>query len=198
MSSGSAAKMGGVVIGGSAGSHQALQTILGGVSADFPAPIIVVQHRSSDDNGFFASFLDDICSLDVSEAEPGEPAQPGRVYVAPASYHLLLEVDGTFALTIDPKYNYARPAIDILFESAADFFHAGLLGVLLTGGGSDGTLGLKRIQELGGTTIVQDPKTAEVYLMPHSAIKAGVADYVVPLEGIAMKICDLIGLPQNA
>jgi two-component system, chemotaxis family, protein-glutamate methylesterase/glutaminase len=187
-------KFRGVVIGGSAGSLDAFQAILQDLPASFHLPVVVVQHRASDDNGFLASFLDDSCSLGVSEAEPGEAVSPGHVYVAPASYHLLLETDGTFALTIDPKYNFSRPAIDILFESAADYYHGGLLGVLLTGGSDDGTLGLKRIKELGGATIVQDPDCAVAYLMPRSAIEAGVADFVVPLDGIAMKICDLCGV----
>ncbi|MBF0379976.1 MAG: chemotaxis protein CheB [Magnetococcales bacterium] len=186
----------GVVIGGSAGSLDAFNTILSGLPGDFPVPIILVQHRASDDNGFLASFLDDNCKLSVSEAEPGDLATAGCVHVAPAGYHLLVETDGSFALTIDPKYNYVRPAIDILFESAADYYDEALLGVLLTGGSDDGTMGLKRIKELGGTTIVQDPERAEAYLMPRSAIAAGVADHVVSLDKIDKKICDILGVEQ--
>jgi two-component system, chemotaxis family, protein-glutamate methylesterase/glutaminase len=186
----------GVVIGGSAGSLDAFKTILSGLPENFPVPIIVVQHRASDDNGFLASFLDDSCPLSVSEAEIGDLAIAGCVYVAPAGYHLLVEMDGTFALTIDPKYNYVRPAIDILFESAADYYDEGLLGVLLTGGSDDGTLGLNRIKELGGSTIVQDPELAEAYLMPRSAIDAGVADHVVALDEIDQKICDIMGVER--
>ena len=117
-----------VVFGGSAGSLDAFKIILQKLPENFPVPIVLVQHRANDDNGFLASFLDDNCQLKVQEAEPGEPATPGWVHVAPASYHLLVEVDGTFALTIDPKYNYSRPAIDILFESAADYYKDGTLG----------------------------------------------------------------------
>jgi two-component system, chemotaxis family, protein-glutamate methylesterase/glutaminase len=187
----------GVVIGGSAGSLDVFNSILSRLPEKFPVPVVVVQHRSSDDNGFLASFLDDNCPLNVIEAEPGESATPGWVYVAPASYHLLMEVDGTFALTIDPKYNYSRPAIDILFESAADYYNDGLIGVLLTGGSDDGTLGMKHIKDLGGVTIVQDPKNAEAYLMPSSAIAAGVAGFILPIDEIAIKICELLGVEQN-
>ena len=172
-----------VVMGCSAGGMRALGTILGLLPETFSVPIIAVQHIAANADSFLVTFLDEHCRLSVSEAEEKEKARPGWVYIAPPGYHLLLERDGTFSLTIDPKYNYSRPSIDILFETAADAFRERLIGVLLTGASSDGAFGLRRIKDFGGVTIVQDPKTAEASLMPRSAIEVGAAGRVLRREG---------------
>lgn len=181
-----------MVVGCSAGCITAMMTIFQGFSQHFPVPILMVQHRSVDDNGFLRAFLDEHCPLRVVEAEAGEVPVVGQVYLAPADYHLLVEEDGSMALSIDPPHNYSRPSIDVLFETAANCYGERVLGLLLTGASADGALGLKRIRDMGGTTIVQDPTTAEASLMPRSAIGMGAADFVVPLEGIAMKTLELL------
>jgi two-component system chemotaxis response regulator CheB len=120
----------------------------------------------------------------VREVDDKDELRRGTVYVAPADYHLMVERTH-FELSVDAPVSYSRPSIDVLFESAADAFRDGVVGVLLTGANADGTEGLRRIRDFGGLTLVQDPETAERPEMPESAIRAGVVDRVVPIEGLA-------------
>src|SRR5207253_6034672 len=123
----------------------------------------------------FAPLLADQTHLPVIEVEDKEEIKEGHVYVCPSNYHLM--VDGNhFALSTDAPVLHARPSIDILFESAAESFHDGVIGVLLTGMSKDGTAGLKRIKEYGGYAIVQDPAAAEGHLMPQAAISSVAID----------------------
>jgi two-component system chemotaxis response regulator CheB len=108
----------------------------------------------------------------------------GTIYLAPANYHLLVEKDKTLALTVDEAVNYSRPSIDVLFESAADVFGQGLIGVILTGANEDGSQGFKIIKETGGITVVQDPATAGVSVMPQAAVDCVEVDHLLPLEEI--------------
>ena len=110
----------------------------------------------------------------------------------PANYHLLLESDKTFSLTVDEKVNYSRPSIDVTFKSVADVFGEKLIGIILTGANSDGAMGLKTIKDKGGITIVQDPLTAESAVMPQSAIRACDPDYVLPLDEIASVLIEIV------
>ena len=185
-----------VVMGCSAGGMRALGVILTPLPGSFPLPIIVVQHLASDADSYLVQFLSERTRLSVTEAVEKEAARPGWVHIAPPGYHLLMERDRTFALTNDPKYNHSRPAIDILFETAAEAYGQALIGVLLTGASLDGAEGLKKIREFGGKTIAQDPASAESPLMPRSAINLGAAELVVPLPMIARELCLLteIGL----
>ena len=173
-----------VVVGTSAGGLRALEKILGSLPAGFPVPIVAVQHRSKDSE-LFASVMQGLVSLPVHEAEDKEPFSAPGIYLAPPDYHLLLEPGGRLALSTDEPVSFSRPSIDVLFESAADAYGAGVLGVLLTGANHDGTRGLTRIRAAGGVAIVQDPHTAESPEMPTSAIASGAADAVVPLGDIA-------------
>lgn len=177
-----------VVVGGSAGAFEPLRAILGALPADFPAPILLVQHLHASDEGLFAQHLDEVTPLTVLEATDKLAVLPGHVYVAPANYHMLAENRETIALSIDSPVNYSRPAIDVLFESAARVWGDRLLGVLLSGASPDGTAGLQAIKARGGHTLVQDPAGAELPLMPDSAIRAGVADEVLPPQGIAARL----------
>ncbi|MBC7863308.1 MAG: chemotaxis protein CheB, partial [Bacteroidia bacterium] len=111
-----------------------------------------------------------------------EKIEPGKVYIAPSGYHLLIETDRTFSLTIDERVNFARPSIDVLFETAADAYRNQLIGIVLTGSNNDGTNGIKKIKELGGLAIIQNPETAESSYMPASALSAIEADYILSLE----------------
>jgi len=188
-----------VVIAASAGGLNALREVLGGLPPAYPLPILVVQHLGPSAGSDFADLLNELCPPQVKEAEEGELARPGVVYVAPANYHLLVEKDGRLALSTDPAVNYARPSADVLFESAADAFKAGLIGIVLTGANNDGSAGLKRVKEQGGFTVVQDPNEAEFDAMPCSALEAAAPDRVLPLGRIAAflrEVSDSSGQPS--
>ncbi len=173
-----------IVIGVSFGGLQALLSLLPSLGADFPVPIMVVQHHAAQADDFLARHLDSLCQLQVKMAEEKEMAQAGVVYLAPANYHLLVEDNQSLSLSVDEKVNFARPAIDVLFESAADAYGARLVGVVLTGANNDGSKGLRCIKEYGGLAVVQDPQTAEAPSMPEAALAACEVDHVVPLAEI--------------
>lgn len=174
-----------VVIGGSAGAIQALPALLGQLPADFALPVTLVLHRLEGVGGHLAQYLDRHCALPVVEAEDKQPLQGGHVYLAPAGYHLLLEQQRHFSLSVDGRISYSRPSIDVLFESAADVYAERLVGVILTGANSDGSAGLARLKAAGGLAIVQDPETAMADFMPRAALKATQADQILSLQGIA-------------
>ena len=154
-------------------------------------PVVVVQHRGPEDDGFFAQYLDQRCAVQVKEAEEKEEAAPGMVYLAPANYHLLLEDDRTFSLTMESRVRFARPSIDVLFESAADVYGSRLIGIVLTGANDDGSRGLAAIKKRGGLAIVQDPASAEVATMPRAALQAAEVDFVLPLTTIGPFLANL-------
>ena len=174
-----------IVIGVSSGGMNAMKLLFSGLPVDFSIPVIIVQHISSLSNNNWINILNKMSCLNIKEADEKEKIEKGNIYVAPPNYHLLIEKNKTFSLTIDGRVNFARPSIDVLFESAADAYKTRLIGVILTGANGDGTIGIKRIKESGGLTIVQNPLTAEAAYMPASAIAAGKPDYVLPLEDIA-------------
>jgi two-component system chemotaxis response regulator CheB len=174
-----------IVIGGSAGGLNALQEILRPLPADFGLPILVVLHRSPSPDDLLTVVLNEPCQLLVKEADQDDVIEPGRVYIAPANYHLLVERDRTLSLSIDAKVCYSRPSIDVLFETAAEVYRSGLIGIILTGANNDGTAGLRRIKKNGGLTIAQDPATAEVKMMPSSAIEENIVDRVVSLTKLS-------------
>ncbi len=179
-----------VAIGTSLGGFQALKTVLGGLPRDFPLSAAIVQHRSYEDFEALAPLLSIHTQLPVIEVEDKDVIQPGRVYVCPSNYHLL--VDGErFSLSTEAPVNYARPSIDVFFESAAERWRDGVIGVLLTGMSKDGAGGLSRIKANGGTAVVQDPDSAEGPLMPRTAIAAGAVDRVLPLRHIAPFLVEL-------
>lgn len=182
-----------VVVGCSAGGLEALREILHDLPADFPVPVIVAAHHTADGDLLMADILDRDSPLRVLGAEEKQKAAAGHVYLAPGGYHLLVEADGTFSLSVDPKVCNCRPAIDVLFETAADAYGERLIGVLLTGANGDGTHGLLAIRNAGGQTVVQDPATAAVATMPQAAIDAGVAGLVLALRGIAPFLRAIVG-----
>jgi two-component system chemotaxis response regulator CheB len=182
-----------IAAGVSMGGVEALRVLLGGLPADFPLPLLIVHHISPDSGSDMASFHDSCCALRVKEADEEEAIIPGTAYLAPANYHLLVERDGHLMLSTDLPVNFARPSIDVLFESAAYAFGSALIGIVLTGGGTDGSKGLKTIQDHGGLVIVQDPEDAEMEFMPRHALAAVKADYVLPLREISPLLCRLTG-----
>ncbi len=185
-----------IVMGTSWGGLSALETLLPDLPPTFAVPIAVVQHRHrhSEDLG---SFLQRFSPLPVLEVEDKTALVPGRVFLAPADYHLLVESPrqaetACFSLSTEAPVQHARPSIDVLFESAADAYGEAVVGVVLTGASRDGAEGLRRIKAKGGWTIVQDPGTAESATMPTAAIAATEVDYVLPLTEIVpclMKLC---------
>jgi len=173
-----------IVIGVSSGGMNAMKVMFSLLPKEFNTPIIIVQHISSQSENLWIRLLNDKSNIYIKEADEKESIEQGKVYIAPPNYHLLIERDKTFSLTVDERVNFARPSIDVLFESAAEAYKNKLIGVILTGSNNDGTNGLKRIKEYGGLTIVQDPATAESSYMPASAIAVVQMDYILTLENI--------------
>lgn len=174
-----------VVVGCSAGGLRALHTLFSGLDAAFPLPVIAVCHTGSDDVSLLCELLARSSTLPVEEAAERSAPRAGHVYIAPSGYHLLLGGDGRFALSIDARVGYARPSIDVLFESAAQSCQGRLAGVVLTGANSDGAEGLRAIRQRGGIGIVQQPEEAESSAMPAAALEIAGADHCLPLDGIA-------------
>lgn len=181
-----------VVMGVSAGGMEALSKLLPMFPADFPAPIIIVQHLHPTQGNYFIEYYNNICKLKVKKAENGEGIRQGFIYFAPANNHLIINPDKKFMLNKDKKVNYARPSIDLLFESAAEEFGFMLIGVILTGANYDGAFGAKMIKKNCGIVFVQDPSDAEVPSMPEAAINNTKVDFVLPLLEIGHKINELI------
>jgi two-component system chemotaxis response regulator CheB len=173
-----------IVIGVSSGGMNALKIIASGLPANFSIPIIIVQHLSAHSDSQWIKLLNEKSALDIKEADEKEGIEKGKIYIAPPNYHLLIERDKTFSLTIDERVNFARPSIDVLFESAAEAYKNKLIGMVLTGSNHDGTKGIKRIKEYGGLTIIEDPKTAASPYMPKSAMNAIESDYILSLDDI--------------
>lgn len=181
-----------VVIGASYGGLQAIKTIVKDLPVDFPAPVIIVLHIGNNNIKTFISSLNSNSKVKVKEAEEKESIKARTIYFAPPNYHLQVEDDFLFSLSTAEKVNFSRPAIDVLFETAAWSYKNNLLGILLTGSNSDGAEGLKTIKEYGGTTIVENPETAYAITMPQAGIKKSVPDYILNLENIASKIVELL------
>lgn len=174
-----------VLIGASLGGLSAIPVILGGLPRDFPNPIVIVQHRAilSDDSGLVEA-MQRGCPLMVREVEDKDRLAAGRVYLAPADYHLLIEGDH-MTLSTEARVLHARPSIDVLFDSAAESHADRVVGVILTGASRDGVLGAQKIKQRGGIVVVQDPATAECKVMPAAAIAGVAVDRVLSLEQIA-------------
>jgi len=186
-----------IVVGCSLGGMHALETILKSLPKDICIPIAVAQHRHRKSNEGLPAFLRRATHMDVVDAEDKQWIQPGKVYLAPADYHLLVE-KGEFNLSVDDAVRYSRPSVDVLFESAADAYGPALIGIVLTGANADGAEGARRIKQRGGVVIVQDPKTAEAPTMPEAVIAAGAVDQILRLEDIAgflVELCRLVPTP---
>jgi len=180
-----------LIIGGSAGSLEVMLHTLPHIRTDIPFALLLVMHRSSEPDPLLQFILSSKTALIVKEAEEKEKIQPGVIYIAPADYHLLIEKDHTFSLDFSEKVNFSRPSIDVTFGVAAEAYGTELVGLLLSGGNSDGTEGLMLIKEAGGITAVQDPATATVPFMPQHAILKMQPDYILPSNEIASFINNL-------
>jgi two-component system, chemotaxis family, protein-glutamate methylesterase/glutaminase len=155
----------------------------------------VVQHRSRDSDAL-CQVLQTCSGLPVQEVVDKESVETGKIYLAPADYHLLID-DGYFALSVDEPELYSRPSIDLTFESVADSYGARAVGVVLTGANRDGARGLRRIVDRGGLALVQDPGTAEVPVMPEAALREVPEAEVITLPALAARLCDIAPLTER-
>jgi two-component system chemotaxis response regulator CheB len=177
-----------IVMGGSAGSFEALGAVLSAFAPDFALPVLVVQHLHPGDDGSFARHLARATRLPVVEPCDKERIEPGCVYTAPANYHLLVERTATIALSVDEKINWSRPSIDVLFESAARAWRETVIAVILSGASADGANGMRAVKAAGGLTIAQDPASAQYPLMPRAAIDTGAVDEVLRAPEIGQRL----------
>src|SRR3954454_4679577 len=173
-----------ICVGASWGGVDAFGRFLADIPDDVDLPIVIAQHRhpASAGNGL-ADLLHLRIKRPVQDVEDKMPIERGHVYIAPPDYHLLVE-RGSFALSVDERVQYARPSIDVLFESASYAYGRGVIGIILTGANEDGAAGLAAVKRRGGVALVQDPHGAERRTMPDAAIAATAADAVLPLEEI--------------
>lgn len=175
-----------VVIGLSSGGMDAMKGIFAALPGNYGIPVVIVQHLSPRSDSQWIEIFNDRYDIKIKEAEEKEKLAKGTVYLAPPNYHLLIEKDGSFSLSIDERVSYARPAIDVLFETAADAFGEKLVGVIMTGSNHDGAAGLRRIKQCGGLTIVQEPKTAFSSFMPQEAINHVIPHHIFDLQEIIL------------
>lgn len=173
-----------VIIGASLGGLNAVKAIIEKIPADFPLPIVIVQHREPKADPILQLLLADYGNLKVVEPDDKDEIKAGNIYVAPPDYHLLFE-GNHFALSQDLPVNYARPSIDVLFESAADAFGEKVIGIILTGSSKDGASGLAAVKKNGGFAIVQDPSTAESNVLPEAALALVADAEILQLDEIA-------------
>jgi two-component system chemotaxis response regulator CheB len=186
-----------VAMGTSWGGLSAMTKLLGSLPEDFPIPIVVVQHRSKDSDRLLVQLLQDATGLKVCEIEDKDVLSAGTVHVAPADYHVLVE-SGYLSLTLEEPVRFSRPSIDVMFTSAADAYGPATIGVILTGANEDGAMGLADIVKRGGIALIQDPKTAEIKIMPGAALQAAPTAEVLSLDNLARRLIELGGQPVEA
>lgn len=180
-----------IVMGCSAGGFTALQRVLPLLDPRLSVPVVVCSHTGSADVSLMVELLGQVSSLPLAEARERAPVLGGMVHVAPSGYHLLVEGDLRFSLSVDERVSFARPSIDVLFETAADAWRERVIGVLMTGANSDGAHGLAAIRRAGGHAIVQDPDDAESKAMPLAGLRIAGADACLPLDAIAATLNEL-------
>lgn len=181
-----------VALASSAGGIAALSQVLGSLPADFPAAIVVVQHLDPRHRSLMADILRRRTALEVVQATEGDHIRPGTAFIAPPDRHLLVNPDGTLSLSQSELVHFVRPSADLLFESAAASYKQRAIAVVLTGTGSDGSMGIGAIKKMGGTVLAQDQDSAEFSGMPAAAVRSGHADFVLPLDEIAPALVTLV------
>ena len=184
-----------VVLGASLGGLEAVSKVLAALPETFPLPVVIAQHRAAAPiaDGDLSTIWQRHTSLPVCEADDKSPIEPGHVYVAPADYHLMIEARGLFALSTEGPVLWARPSIDVLFESAAVVYGAKVIGVILTGASADGSQGMHAIRERGGCALVQEPSAAECDVMPRAVLAATAVNHVLALNEIGRVLGALAG-----
>src|SRR5213594_1919266 len=181
-----------VALAASAGGLTALSSVLADLPAGFPAGILVVQHLDPRHRSLMADILSRRTRLEVKQAEEGDCLAGGRVYIAPPNRHLLLNGDASLSLTQTELVHFVRPSADLLFESVAASYKDRAIAVVLTGSGSDGSMGVRAIKKMGGTVIAQDEATSEFFGMPGAAILTGNVDFILPLGEIPSALVTLV------
>jgi two-component system chemotaxis response regulator CheB len=187
-----------VIIGTSTGGPRALQTVLPALPANFPVPILVVQHMPPGFTASLAKRLNDMSAITVREAQEGDRAEPGLALVAPGDHHMLLRRDGTVTLSQDRPLWGVRPAVDMTLMSAVPVWGKDTLAVILTGMGHDGSRGVADIRREGGRCIAEAESTCTIYGMPRTIIEAGHADVVAPIHQVAQAIVDFVDHWESA
>lgn len=182
-----------VAIGCSRGGLNAMEAILPHFPAGYDVPVAIVQHRAKDSTPLLASVMQRYCALPILEPDDKTQIVAGRVYLAPANYHLQVE-DSYFTLSVDLPVHYSRPSVDVLFETAADTFGGDVIGVILTGANDDGAAGAQAIRRAGGIVVVQDPSTAESPEMPEAAIASSEVDHILRLDEIGPFLAGCCGI----
>jgi two-component system chemotaxis response regulator CheB len=180
-----------IVIGGSAGSFQVITKVLSSLPKDFQLPIIMSLHRLKHVRHGFVEALALKSNIPICEPEDKEGVKKGMVYLAPANYHMSLELGNTFSLSTEDMVNNSRPSIDITLESAAYVYKEKLIGILLSGANKDGAIGMKRIHDRSGLTIVQDPAECMIDTMPASALKITTIDHIMKVDQIISFLIEL-------
>ena len=180
-----------VTIGVSTGGPNTLAEIFPEIPADFPVPIVLVQHMPPVFTKILAERLESVSRIHIREGQPGDILRPGTAWIAPGDYHMVLERSGgdvRIRTNQRPPENSCRPAVDVLFRSVAEIYRGNVLGVVLTGMGSDGLIGSERIREAGGMIFAQDEATSVVWGMPAAVAKAGLAHKILPRDQIGIEI----------
>lgn len=185
-----------VALAASAGGLNALSQVLSQLPADFPAPILIVQHLDPRHRSLMAEILSRRTPLQVKQAEEGDSLTAGIVYIAPPNRHLLVNPDRTLSLSQSELVHFLRPSADLMFDSVAASHKNRAIAVVLTGTGKDGAMGVQAIRKMGGTVIAQDEATSEFFSMPSAAIQMG-ADFVLPLSEIAVALVSLVMQPAE-
>ena len=174
-----------IVIGASAGGIQAVEKILSALPESYSLPIIIVIHLPANERSLLPEVFKHRLKMKVKEVNEKETIESGTVYFAPSAHHVLIEKNKTFSLSIEEPVLFSRPSIDILFKTAADCYGENLVGILLTGANEDGAQGLKKIKEAGGITVVQNPASAEISVMPAAGMPFTSPEYILTLDEIA-------------
>jgi two-component system chemotaxis response regulator CheB len=184
-----------IAMAASSGGLNALSVILGGLPADFPAAIAIVMHLAPDHKSLLAEILDSRSHLEVKQAKTGDRLCHSSVFIAPPNHHLSVAKDGRLELSSSSseKVHHARPSAEPLFASVAEVYQENAIGVVLTGGDGDGSMGVQIIKAKGGQVIAQDRPTSKDFSMPETSIKTGDVDFILPLDKIAPKLIELVG-----
>ena len=173
-----------IMIGGSAGSFQVVSRIIAALPANYPLPILMCLHRLKHIRSGFVEALSIKSNLPIVEPHDKEPLKAGRIYLAPANYHMYIELGNRFSLSTEDVVNHSRPSIDLSFFSASYNFKKKLVGIILSGANKDVALGLNSVTDNGGLTIVQDPKECQVPTMTQASLNATKVDYVFSTKQI--------------
>ncbi len=171
-----------IILGGSAGSFQVVASILGAIPQDINLPVFLCMHRLKHVRTGFVEALSLKSNIPVVEPFDKEAIKPGKAYLAPANYHMYIEMGNRFALSTEEPVNHSRPSIDLAFITAAHVYRNKLIGVILSGANKDGAIGLKKVSEFGGLTIVQNPDDCEVKTMTEAALQITKVNYVLSFD----------------